>query len=133
MGSSAAVNLPGSRVRTIFTPSWTRRSNATRSTAAKRGSSSFWMKKASSPDSSLTNGEREAGGNMRYVKLLIGGQSVCAHGGATFDRIDPFTGEIASRAAAAAVEDADAAVTAAQAAFPSWSALGPTERRLRLN
>ena len=70
---------------------------------------------------------------MRCVELLIGGRSVCAHGGATFDRIDPFTGEIASRAAAAAVEDADAAVNAAQAAFPSWSALGPTERRRRLN
>ena len=39
---------------------------------------------------------------MRCVELLIGGKSVCAHGGATFDRIDPFTGEIASRAAAAA-------------------------------
>lgn len=25
---------------------------------------------------------------MRSVELLIGGQSVCAHGGATFDRID---------------------------------------------
>jgi len=70
---------------------------------------------------------------MRSVELLIGGRSVCAHGGATFDRIDPFTGEVASRAAAATIEDADAAVVAAQAAFPTWSALGPTERRHRMN
>jgi acyl-CoA reductase-like NAD-dependent aldehyde dehydrogenase len=70
---------------------------------------------------------------MRSVDLLIGGRSVPARSGATFDRIDPFTGEIASRAAAASIDDADAAVSAAQAAFPAWSALAATERRARLN
>lgn len=70
---------------------------------------------------------------MRSVDLLIGGRSRQASDGATFDRIDPFTQKIASRAAAASVEDADDAVAAAQAAFPAWSALGPTERRSRLN
>jgi vanillin dehydrogenase len=70
---------------------------------------------------------------MRKVELLIGGRSVPAQSGATFDRIDPFTGETASRAAAASVQDVDAAVAAAQAAFPAWSALGATERRTRLN
>jgi acyl-CoA reductase-like NAD-dependent aldehyde dehydrogenase len=69
---------------------------------------------------------------MQTVGLLIAGQSVSAHNGATFDRIDPFTGAVASRAAAASVEDADAAVAAAQAAFPAWSALSATERRKRL-
>jgi len=70
---------------------------------------------------------------MNTAELLIGGKSMPAHSGATFDRIDPFTGKIASRAAAATVEDADAAVAAAKAAFPGWSALGATERRTRLN
>jgi len=70
---------------------------------------------------------------MKTVELLIGGQSVPAQGGRTFDRIDPVTGEVASRAAAAAVEDADAAVAAAHAAFPAWSTLNATERRARLN
>ena len=70
---------------------------------------------------------------MKTVDLLIGGRSVAAKSGATFDRLDPFTGEIASRAAAASIEDADAAVAAAQAAFPAWSALSATERRTRLN
>src|SRR5271165_695139 len=69
---------------------------------------------------------------MRSIELLIGGQSTSARNGASFDRIDPFTGEVASRYAAASVEDADAAVAAAQAAFPIWSELGPTERRKRL-
>ena len=69
---------------------------------------------------------------MQKVNLLIGGESRAAGNGAVFDRIDPFTGAVASRTAAATVEDADAAVAAARAAFPMWSALSATERRKRL-
>jgi len=69
---------------------------------------------------------------MQHIELLIGGRSTPAKNGATFDRFDPFTGEVASRYAAASLEDADAAVAAAHAAFPAWSALGVTERRKRL-
>jgi vanillin dehydrogenase len=71
--------------------------------------------------------------NVQHVALLIGGRSRSASNGATFDRIDPFTGAVASRAAAGTVQDADAAVDAAHAAFPIWAALPPTERRARLN
>jgi benzaldehyde dehydrogenase (NAD) len=53
--------------------------------------------------------------------------------GATFDRINPVTGELATRARAATVADANAAVEAAAAAFPAWSALGPNARRALLN
>ncbi|MDB5767256.1 MAG: salicylaldehyde dehydrogenase, partial [Collimonas fungivorans] len=42
------------------------------------------------------------------------------------------SGAIATRAPAAGLADADAAVEAAQAAFPAWAALAPTERRKRL-
>jgi acyl-CoA reductase-like NAD-dependent aldehyde dehydrogenase len=70
---------------------------------------------------------------MKEYQLLIGGKSVAASNKATFDRIDPFTGQVASRSAAATLEDADAAVAAAQAAFPAWKALTATERRKRLN
>ena len=69
---------------------------------------------------------------MQSIQLLIGGKSTPARDGATFDRTDPFTGEVASRYAAATLEDADAAVVAAQSAFPAWNALGATERRKRL-
>ncbi len=69
---------------------------------------------------------------MQTANLLIGGMSVPARNGATFDRIDPYTGAVATRAAAATIEDADAAVAAAHAAFPAWSALSATERRKRL-
>jgi acyl-CoA reductase-like NAD-dependent aldehyde dehydrogenase len=69
---------------------------------------------------------------MEEVTLLIGGASRAASNAATFVRINPLTGEPASSAAAATVEDADAAVAAAQAAFPAWSSLGPGQRRLKL-
>ncbi|MDB5672039.1 MAG: acyl-CoA reductase family protein [Alphaproteobacteria bacterium] len=52
--------------------------------------------------------------------------------GATFDRINPLTGEVASTAAAASLADAVAACDAAAAAFPCWSALGPNARRALL-
>jgi acyl-CoA reductase-like NAD-dependent aldehyde dehydrogenase len=66
------------------------------------------------------------------VALLTGKRDAPASGGATFDRTNPMTGEIASRAPAATVDDAVAAVNAAAAAFPAWSTLGPTERRAHL-
>jgi acyl-CoA reductase-like NAD-dependent aldehyde dehydrogenase len=49
-----------------------------------------------------------------------------------FERLDPVTGGVASRAAAATVADAHAAADAAAAAFPAWSARGPNERRALL-
>ncbi|AOJ94634.1 aldehyde dehydrogenase [Burkholderia multivorans] len=69
---------------------------------------------------------------MHEVSLLIDGVSRGASDGATFDRIDPATGQVASRAAAATLADADAAVAAAARALPGWAALAPTERRRRL-
>lgn len=70
---------------------------------------------------------------MFNVRLMIGERDANAMGGATFDRRDPIRGEVATRAAAASVADAQAAVNAAAAAFPTWSGLPPTERRGLLN
>ncbi|KKB63373.1 salicylaldehyde dehydrogenase [Robbsia andropogonis] len=69
---------------------------------------------------------------MTDGKMLIGGEWRAATGSATFDRHDPVTGALASRAGAASVDDATAAVAAAHAAFPAWAALAPTERRRKL-
>lgn len=69
---------------------------------------------------------------MLDVPLLIGGRSCPARDGRTFERRNPVTGALVSRVAAATLEDADAAVAAAQAAFPAWAALAPNERRSRL-
>ena len=69
---------------------------------------------------------------MSEVSMLIGGQDRPASSGATFERLNPVTGTLASRSPAATLADADAAVDAAAAAFPAWAALRPTERRTRL-
>ena len=70
---------------------------------------------------------------MESVSLLIGDRDTAAKGGATFERLNPISGEVATRAAAASAEDAVAAAEAAAKAFPAWSALGPNARRARLN
>jgi vanillin dehydrogenase len=69
---------------------------------------------------------------MEDVQLLIGGHDRPAADNATFTRLNPVTGEVATRASAASVADARAAADAASAAFPKWAALGPNERRHRL-
>jgi len=69
---------------------------------------------------------------MIYTDLLIGGQARAASNGASFDRYDPSTGEVATRAAAATLDDVDAAIAAARDAFPAWSAMSPGARRTLL-
>ncbi|OLS64454.1 aldehyde dehydrogenase [Pseudomonas putida] len=69
---------------------------------------------------------------MLQMPLLIGGESRPASDGRTFERRNPVTGEVVSQVAAATLDDADAAVAAASAAFPAWSRLAPNERRSRL-
>lgn len=69
---------------------------------------------------------------MQNVELLIHGQAVAASSGQTFERISPLDGQVASISAAATVADVDRAIESAHEAFQTWSALSPTERRLRL-
>ncbi|MBK4735121.1 aldehyde dehydrogenase [Noviherbaspirillum pedocola] len=69
---------------------------------------------------------------MFQTDLLIGGQSLAASSLAVFERRNPTTGEVATRAAAATSEDADRAIAAAQAAFPEWAAMAPGARRALL-
>ena len=65
------------------------------------------------------------------VPLSIGGhhRDTSRH----FDRLNPMSGAVASSAAAATSAEAIAAVDAAQAALPIWSALGPNARRAALS
>lgn len=63
------------------------------------------------------------------IQQIINGKSVDAVSGTTFERRDPFTGEVASVAPASGLDDVRAAVAAASAAFPAWSKLGPGARR----
>ncbi|MDK4727715.1 aldehyde dehydrogenase [Rhizobium phaseoli] len=63
------------------------------------------------------------------ISLLINGADRAASDGRTYDRLDPFTEKLASRAAAASLEDVAAAVDAASTAFATWSKTGPSQRR----
>ncbi|QJQ52261.1 MULTISPECIES: aldehyde dehydrogenase [Vitreoscilla] len=69
---------------------------------------------------------------IHSVQLLIDGQLRDASDGKTFERISPIDGSVASVAAAATLDDVDAAIESAHQAFLIWSKLSPTERRLRL-
>ena len=69
---------------------------------------------------------------MSDVALLVSDRDLPAADGVVFERLNPITGNVATRAAAASVADAQAAAAAAATAFPVWSALGPSQRRARL-
>jgi acyl-CoA reductase-like NAD-dependent aldehyde dehydrogenase len=56
---------------------------------------------------------------MQTVNLFIGGDHCPAASGKRFERSNPITGDVATSAAAATVEDATRAADAAAAAFPS--------------
>ena len=60
--------------------------------------------------------------------LWIGGKWRKSSDGARFDVIDPATENKVASVASATVEDAKAALDAAQAAFPGWAAKKPRER-----
>ncbi|MGD8388176.1 MAG: aldehyde dehydrogenase family protein [Desulfobacteraceae bacterium] len=58
---------------------------------------------------------------MKTYQLFIGGQWVDAVSGATFDDLNPFTGELYAKVAKADVQDADRAMAAAYAARKEWA------------
>ena len=66
------------------------------------------------------------------TELRIGGKAHPAANGATFERRNPISGDVVTRAAAATDADGAAAVDAAAEALPAWSALGPNKRRALL-
>lgn len=63
------------------------------------------------------------------TQLIIDNKPQAATEGRTFDRLHPLTGQVVTRAAAATVADAIAAVESAAAAFATWSQTGPSQRR----
>jgi acyl-CoA reductase-like NAD-dependent aldehyde dehydrogenase len=69
---------------------------------------------------------------MNQISLLLENQDVEAVNGVTFDRLNPITGDVATRAAAGQIADAKRAADAAAAAFPAWSSTGPSQRRMIL-
>jgi len=70
---------------------------------------------------------------MFETELFIGGKWVPAAAGAAYERLDPINNSVATRVAAASVDDAVAAANAAAAAFPEWSGTAPAQRSELLN
>jgi len=66
------------------------------------------------------------------IELLIDAKDVKSSDGNTFERIDPVTKQIATRAAAATIADVQTVLESSQTAFKSWSKTGPTQRRTLL-
>ncbi|MFW2334665.1 aminobutyraldehyde dehydrogenase [Ilumatobacter sp.] len=65
---------------------------------------------------------------MRTFRNFVNGAWVDAADGATTDVIDPTTGEAYATAALSRAADVDAAMAAAEAAFPAWSNATPADR-----
>jgi acyl-CoA reductase-like NAD-dependent aldehyde dehydrogenase len=61
-------------------------------------------------------------------KLFIGGKFVAAQDGATLATVNPHDNSVLAQVAMAGPADVDAAVKAAEAAFPSWSQTSASER-----
>jgi acyl-CoA reductase-like NAD-dependent aldehyde dehydrogenase len=66
------------------------------------------------------------------ISFIIDGAAAKAENGAAFERKDPMTGKVATRAAAATLADVDKIVAAAAKAFETWSQTGPGLRRALL-
>ena len=67
-------------------------------------------------------------GVQHEAQLFINNEFRSASTGETFELRSPFTNEVVAKVAEASVDDVDAAVAAAEAAFPAWSALSPQMR-----
>src|SRR5437763_17158076 len=66
---------------------------------------------------------------VEQQNLLIGGDWVAAKSGRRCEQLNPYTGEVVGRAAAAGVEDVEAAVKAATEAFETGGSAPPALRR----
>ena len=62
------------------------------------------------------------------IHHVIGGRALVATSGRASDVFNPATGQIVSRVHLASTQDVNAAVTAAQAAFPAWAETAPLRR-----
>ena len=70
---------------------------------------------------------------MKRIQHFIGGQFVDSADGRTFESITPIDNTPIATVAEGSAREIDAAVSAARAAFPAWSAMSPTDRKAILH
>ena len=68
----------------------------------------------------------------QQFRNIIGGKPVDAADGATYDLVDPTTGEVYAQAPASKQEDVNRAMKAAEDAFETWGETTPAERQRAL-
>jgi len=68
---------------------------------------------------------------MQQFNMIINGQSV--QSAATFDVINPATGEAFAQCQEGTAANVDEAVAAARAAFPAWSQTSSDERKAKMH
>ncbi len=68
----------------------------------------------------------------KQFRNIINGESVESASGATYDVVNPATGEVYAQAPASGAEDVDRAMRAAAAAFETWGETTPGERQVAL-
>jgi betaine-aldehyde dehydrogenase len=69
---------------------------------------------------------------VQQFRNIVGGESVEAVSGATYDLVNPATGQVYATAPASGPEDVDRAMKAADAAFETWGDTTPAERQRAL-
>ena len=68
----------------------------------------------------------------KQFRNIIDGKAVDAASGATYDLVNPATGEVYAQAPASGAEDVDRAFRAADKAFETWGETTPAERQVAL-
>jgi acyl-CoA reductase-like NAD-dependent aldehyde dehydrogenase len=67
--------------------------------------------------------------DVRTVRHHVGGAWTDGANGRTYSKLNPWTGGVFAEVAAGDADDAQAAIGAAQAAFPGWAEAAPGERQ----
>jgi len=67
---------------------------------------------------------------MQHYRFLVGGKWMDGSAGEVIETVNPYTGKVWATVARATVDDADAAVEAAYAAFRKgpWASMSPAAR-----
>jgi len=81
---------------------------------------------------SLIDRHAQAASEIPSLFHIIGGVHRTGGSGGTFEHVNPATGAVQAAVPLAGVDEVDAAVAAANAAFPAWRNTSPEERRRML-
>jgi len=78
---------------------------------------------------SLLNRHRDAAAEIPALTHIIGGAAHASGSAGTFEHVNPATGQVQTVVPLAGAREVDAAVAAANAAFPDWRGTSPEVRR----